>query len=165
MQKQEYKDIVFPRTHPAELTIRTATVEDEAAIFELAKKSFKIDRFHLDKNLSREKCDKFYADSAQNTVQRGFTDVIFIAEYRNEVVGYYSAKKSHNPILNTTNGVSLLSAVAEEARGLGVFSLMNKHLLKWYHENTDVAEMGTYLRNVPISATSVFSTWRADIRA
>ena len=150
MQKHEYKDIVLPKKNPAEITIRRATVEDEAAIFELAKKSYKIDRYHLDKHLSREKCDEFYANSAQNTVQGGFTDVIIIAEYKNEIVGYFSAKKSHNPILNATYGVSLLSAVAEEVRGLGVFSLMNNHLLKWYHENTDIAEMGTYLTNVPV---------------
>ena len=59
MQKHDYKDIVLPKKHPAEITTRMATVEDEAAIFELAKKSYKIDRFHLDKHLSREKCDKF----------------------------------------------------------------------------------------------------------
>lgn len=150
MTKEEFNHVKLYKARNNNVTIKLSRKEDSNALFEIARKSYKINRFHLDRNLNKEKCDLLHAKSAENSVLHGFADVIFVAEHKNEVVGYYSGKKNFNPILQVTLGNAIISAVSEKARGLGIFSLMNNSLLEWFYEKTDLAEMGTYITNIPV---------------
>ena len=157
MEKEEFTRINLYKRVDKNIKIRLANKEDSKYIIEIASKSFKIDRFHLDRNLDKEKCDLLYGKSAENSIFDGFADFVYVAEYKNEVVGYISGKKNFNPTLGITFGNSIVSAVAENARGLRIYSLMNNRLLKWFYENTDIAEMGTYLTNIPVLRTKTNS--------
>ena len=153
MAKEEFNYIKLYKAKNNNVKIRLSRKEDSDVLFEIAKKSYKINRFHLDRNLNKEKCDLLHAKSAENSVLHEFADVIFVAEYKKEIVGYYSGKKKFNSILQTTLGNAIISAVLEKARGLGIFSLMNNSLLQWFHDNTDLSEMGTYITNIPVHKT------------
>lgn len=153
MEREEYKRLNLYNVKNKDVRIRFVKKKDRDSLFEIATNSYKINRFHLDRNLNKEKCDLLYAKSSENSVLHGFVDVIFVAEYKNEIVGYYSGKKNFNPILKTTLGNAIISAVAQKTRGLGIFSLMNNSLLKWFYDNTDLAEMGTYITNIPVHRT------------
>jgi GNAT superfamily N-acetyltransferase len=142
-----------PSREASAVSVRTATPADRDAIVDLAARSYRITRFHLDPNLDRAACDRLHARSAENQVAHGFADVVFVAEYAGRVIGYYSGRKHHDPILGATIGTAIISAVDEEARGLGAFARMNDHLLAWFAANCDLSEMGTYVNNTPVHRT------------
>jgi hypothetical protein len=150
MEKEEFKSLNHPETHNNEIIVRPAENTDLDAVYDIASKSYKLDRFHLDDNLDRDKCNLFQAASAENSLLRGYADIIFIAEYKGRVAGYYSGKKYHDVDLDVTIGNAIISAVDESTRGLGVFSSLNKYLLQWFHQHVDLAEMGTYVNNKPV---------------
>ena len=153
MDNENFKKLSLYKYNPNQIKIRLATRDDKDLIVDIASKSYKINRFHLDKNLDEQKCNLLHFRSAENSILHGFADVVFVAEYNNEVIGYYSGKKINNSILDVTLGNVIISAVSEKARGLGAFSLMNNYILEWFYDNTDLAEMGTYLPNIPVHKT------------
>jgi hypothetical protein len=153
LEKDDYKRINLPQESDDEIIIRYATIQDYEAIVDIANNSHKINRFHLDKNLDKIKCDYLYKKSAENSILKGYADVIFVAEYKNIIVGYYSGKINHSAILEVNIGNAIISAVSEKARKLGVFSLLNKNMLEWFYNNSDISEMGTYINNIPVHKT------------
>jgi hypothetical protein len=153
MNKAEFGGLRLAKPKKSGIIIRHAEKKDSDSLIDIAGKSYKINRFHMDRNLANDKCDLQYAKSAENSILNGFADVIFVAEYNNNVVGYYSGKKSVNNQLNVSVGNAIVSAVSEKARGLGVFSLLNNNLLEWFNKNSDISEMGTYITNIPVHKT------------
>ena len=135
------------------LIIRKANANDALQVAELAQKSFKYSRFHLDPYLDNQKASDLLKNSAMNSILDRFVDVMFIAEINNKVVGYYSAKKRFIKEFNKTVGDVVISAVDPEYRGLGIFNKLDAHIINWFSENTDFAEMGTYLVNYPVHKT------------
>jgi len=133
-----------------ELIIRQVKTQDTEIISDLAQKSFKYSRFHLDPFLDNSQASLLLKKSAENSILHGFVDVMFVAEIKNTIVGYYSGKKRYLPELDKTIGESVISAVDSNSRGLGIFKKMDSHLLNWFANNTDFAEMGTYLANYPV---------------
>lgn len=135
------------------LIIRVAKQNDAEAIAQLAQKSFSFSRFHLDPFLDNQKANKLLFNSARNSVLYGFVDVMFVAEKKGDIVGYYSAKKKHINELNLTIGDAVISAVDSNFQGLGIFTSLDTYLLNWFAENVNIAEMGTYLINHPVHKT------------
>jgi hypothetical protein len=153
MAKDDFKRLTLYISRHPNVKIRHAREEDRDALCEIARESYKIDRYHLDENLDKDKCDLLCERSAENSLLHGYANIVIVAEYNNHVVGYKSAKKDFNSSLDVTLGRSLASAVSAKARGLGIYSLMNNSMLKWFYENTDLAEMGTYATNIPVVKT------------
>jgi hypothetical protein len=135
------------------IKIREANHSDVKEIMNLASKSFKYSRFHLDPILDNDKANQLLVTSAKNSILEGFADIMFVAEYENRVVGYYSARKRIIPECKLILGEAMISAVDENFRRLGIFKQLNKYLLNWFSINTDVAEMGTYISNIPVHKT------------
>lgn len=132
------------------LIIREATNDDALQVAALAHKSFKYSRFHLDPFLDNEKASVLLKNSAMNSILHGFVDVMFVAEINDKIVGYYSAKKRFVEEFNKTIGEVVISAVDSDYRGLGLFGKLDSHIINWFSDNTDFAEMGTYLVNYPV---------------
>ncbi|MDO9256303.1 MAG: GNAT family N-acetyltransferase [Bacteroidales bacterium] len=150
-QKKKFESLDY---YPNEkLTIRKVRMHDAKIISELAQKSFKYSRFHLDPFLDNFQASLLLKKSAENSILKGYVDIMFVAEINNTIIGYYSGKKRYIPELNKTIGEAVISAVDSDSRGLGVFSKMDNHLLNWFADNTDFAEMGTYLVNFPVHKT------------
>lgn len=139
------------------INIRTAKQTDVDDISNLAKKSFQYSRYHLDPNIDNSKGDILLKTSARNSILDGFVDIMFIAEYDNRIVGYYSAKKTFFKEFNINFGEAVISAVDERYRGMGIFSSLHQNLINWFDDNTEVAEMGTYLINSPVHKTWIKS--------
>ena len=151
MTKFDFKEIGLEKNDS--ITVRNFRESDLDAICTLAKKSFNLSRFYLDKNLDSKKSNILLETSARNSILNGYADVIFVAEHSNNVVGYYSAKKRIIQELGTIIGEAIISAVDENYRGLGIFKQLNYNILEWFYRNTDFAEMGTYLVNHPVHRT------------
>lgn len=135
------------------LTIRNANLNDIEQVADLAKKSFKYSRFHLDPFLDNFKASELLRTSAINSIRHNFVDIMFVAEINNRIVGYYSGKKTRYDEFDKTIGSAVISAVDIERRGKGIFSKLDAHLLNWFCDQTDFAEMGTYLANYPVHKT------------
>ncbi|MBI5586580.1 MAG: GNAT family N-acetyltransferase [Deltaproteobacteria bacterium] len=141
---------LYPETG---LSIRIANNADAAEVSGLASQSFRYSRFHLDPYLDNEKAGQLLCTSASNSILQGFADIMFVAEIKGKIVGYYSAKKKHIPELNKILGEVIVSAIDPEMRGMGVFTKLDHHIQKWFFNNTDFAELGTYLANYPVHKT------------
>jgi hypothetical protein len=135
------------------LTIRQVKKEDSDQIAALAQKSFSFSRFHMDPFLDNKKAGILLSTSAENSVLNGFVDIMYVAEIQDRIIGYYSAKKRNIQELNAIAGEAVISAVDSEFRGQGIFTKLDSHLLNWFADNTDFAEMGTYLANYPVHRT------------
>lgn len=136
-----------------EIKIREAKHEDLPYLEEIALTSFRYSRFHMDPLLNNDKASNLLKISAHNALAKGLADIIFVAEYKGVPVGYYSGKKRFDSDLNITIGEATISAVSSSARGKGVFRMLNAAMLDWFKQNTDVAEMGTYMINAPVHRT------------
>ena len=152
MTKADFLKVNMHQAKTSDISVRLANIRDRDVIVNLAKKAYKINRFHMDPSLDKKKCDLLHATSVDNAIH-GYVDVVIVAEYKGSVIGYYTAKKTYYKELNATMGYGLLTAVDETVRGLGVYSQINNRILEWFYENTDIAEMGTYLNNTPIHKT------------
>lgn len=135
------------------INIRVAVPNDAEQVADLAQKSFKFSRFHMDPFLDNDKASLLLKASAKNSILHGFVDVMFVAEIQNQIVGYYSAKKRKIEEFSKTIGDPVISAVSYEHRGMGIFSKLDDYILNWYTDNTDFAELGTYLVNSPVHKT------------
>lgn len=135
------------------LKIRIAGKEDAENVASLAKRSFKYSRFHLDPFLDKGKADYLHSVSAYNSLASGFSDIMFVAENNNKIIGYYSGKKHYYNELGVTVGKAIISAVDDSFRGFGIFNILDSSLLNWFADNTDFSEMGTYLINYPVHRT------------
>lgn len=135
------------------LKVREVNINDIDQVADLAQKSFKFSRFHLDPFLDDTKASILLKTSAINSIKNNFVDVMFVAEIENKVVGYYSAKKRYIEEFSKTVGEVVISAVDSNYRGLGIFSKLDSHILNWFSEHTDFSEMGTYLVNYPVHKT------------
>lgn len=148
-----FQKTVEPSFPEQKLIIREANKKDAEGVADLAYKSFKYSRFHMDPLLDNTKASLLLKTSAENSILQGFVDIMFIAEIEGKIAGYYSGKKRKIDEFNQTVGDAIISAVDPDYRGMGIFSKLDDHLLKWFHDNTDFAEMGTYLVNYPIHRT------------
>lgn len=138
-----------------ELLIRTANKNDVKQVSAIAEKSYKYSRFHMDPFLDDSQANKLLKQSAENSILENYVDIMFIAEINSQIVGYYSGKKRYIPEFEQTLGTVVFSSVDSNHRGIGIFSIMDSHILNWFSDNTDFSEMGTYLINYPVHKTWV----------
>jgi len=151
--KDQFSELDLNKYGSDDITVSKSRIEDTEQIMKIAQESFKLSRFHLDENLDNNKCDLLYLTSAKNSIQEGFADVVYVAKQNDKVLGYYSAKKRENKILNCDFGIPIAAAVSKSARKMGVFSMLNDFILKWYSSKADISEVGTYINNIPVHKT------------
>jgi hypothetical protein len=116
------------------LIIRTADKTDSVKVAQLAQKSFKYSRFHLDPYIDDKKAGRLMSISAENSILRGFADVVFVALVNGEIAGYYSARKKEIKEFGKVFGEAIISAVDKNYRGTGIFSKMDDYLQNWLSE-------------------------------
>jgi GNAT superfamily N-acetyltransferase len=135
------------------ITIRQAKADDAEYVSRIASNSFAYSRFHMDPLLDNSKANALLRDSAINSIRDKYADIVFVAEVNGELAGYYSGKKRSICKSSLIKGEAIISAVDSRYRGLGIFSALDDALIRWFQENVDFAEMGTYLANNPIHRT------------
>jgi hypothetical protein len=150
----EGRQVTEPPSEADGVVIRNATDDDADQVATIAANSFKFSRYHLDPFLDNENADKLLYKSTQNAIRHHFADVVFVAEVNAEIVGYFSGKKRKEALLSKRVGETGFTAVKAKSRGHGVLGKLTDHLLYWFSNNTDFAELGTYLGN-----TTVHRTW------
>lgn len=137
LPKMEYKVLV-----------RECEEEDLPYIKEIAKSSFKIDRFHSDPNLDNNLCDLYYEKWTENSFY-GFAEKVLVAIYNNEVVGFTTIKTYENDPI----GHLVLSAVSSKYRGLGIYTCLIHACTKWLIDNHGELEgilVGTQIDNIAV---------------
>lgn len=115
----------------------------------IAKKSFKIDRFHSDNNLPDELCDLYYDKWIENSFN-GYADKVIVAHYNNDVVGFTTGNLREGDTFSQL----VLSAVSDKYRGIGVYTSMIHEGTKWLHQNrfagTKGVIVGTQIDNIAV---------------
>lgn len=130
-------------------SLSDCTIEDLQYLKNIARKSFKIDRFHTDNNLPDELCDLYYDKWIENSYN-GFADKVIVAHYSNEVVGFTTV--NFRPSDDYSQLV--LSAVSDKYRGIGVYTSMIHEGTKWLLSNksaeTKGVIVGTQIDNIAV---------------
>ncbi len=105
---------------PAAVRVREARDEDRARVEDIARRSFRFTRFHLDPRIDRSVADEIKAQWAGNFFRGKRGDALVVAEREGEVCGF-------NQLLFQDGGETLtidLIAVAEEHHGVGAATAM-----------------------------------------
>lgn len=158
--KQSFGELNLDYGFDPGIKVRFSTPDDFEPLYELAGKAYKIDRYHLDPHLPKDKCDIMYSESLRNSFFNGFVDGILVAEYQGAPIGYFSGRSRHIPELGVTAGTGVISSVSAEHRGLGAFQAMNKALIEWLNSVSDFSEYGTYINNYPVHSVYIKSRMR-----
>lgn len=128
--------------------------KDIPKLKEIARNSYKMDRFHSDPTLPNELCDQYYERWIENCCH-GFADVVKVGYLDGEPVGYAAAKY--------TDGEEyiqfMLVAVDQKARGRGVHTSMKYAKLEWarqiakQHPSIKGILDGTQIGNIEVQRT------------
>jgi ribosomal protein S18 acetylase RimI-like enzyme len=123
--------------------VRFANGDDRAMVSEVAGRSFRYSRFHLDPKISKTTADRIKAAWAGNYFAGGRGDYMIVAEVGGEVAGFLQLLRSPDGILTID-----LIAVAEEARGMSVASDMIAYAAREC-AGTRRFRVGTQVANIP----------------
>lgn len=141
---------VVEPTGSSRLIIREAGPGDAERVGEIAGSSFKFSRFHLDSLLYNSKADELIRLSARNCILEKYADIVYVAEVDGKIAGYYTGRKKYYGELGISLGEIVTLATCSEYRSMGVFRALDTRVLNWFGENTTIAELGTYLGNMPV---------------
>ncbi len=121
----DMKKAVLPQIHHI-CRLQDCGKEELPALKEIAKRSFQADRFHCDKHLKKELCDKYYERWVENSFH-GFAEKVIVAAYQGRPVGFTTGKT----YAGDPYGHLVLSAVSDQCRGLGVYTSMIHEGVTW----------------------------------
>lgn len=158
--KDSFHELNLEYKYDPGIVVRFSNPDDFEPLFDLAGKAYKIDRYHLDPHLPKDKCDLMYAQSLRNSFFNGFVDGILVAEYHGKPIGYFSGKYRRVEEIGATAGTGVISSVSADHRGLGAFQAMNKALIVWLNSVSDFSEYGTYINNHPVHSVYIKSRMR-----
>lgn len=127
--------------------IRDFKESDINCLMDISRTAFTYDRFHSDEKLDDLLCDKYYEQWIYNSC-KGFADKILVAEYEGKPVGFTTGKVYQNDSL----GHLVLSAVADNCRGLGIYTSMIYEGVKWLKEYNELEGLvvGTQINNLAV---------------
>lgn len=114
------------------------SLKDLQQLKDIARNSFKIDRFHSDDNLPNHLCDLYYDKWIENSYN-GLVDKVIVAYYNGEAVGFTTGKLK----MSEEYSQLVLSAVSDKYRGIGVYTSMIHEGTKWL-----LNEMGSITKGV-----------------
>jgi ribosomal protein S18 acetylase RimI-like enzyme len=105
----------LPECGTATTRARLARTEDQAAVEEIARRSFTYSRFHLDPDIPRTLADEIKAQWAGNYFRGQRGDYMVVAECTGHVAGFLQLLNAHGNVL-----VIDLIAVEKDHRGQGL---------------------------------------------
>ena len=140
------------RELPVSCELRFSRKNDIESLKSLAYNSFYLDRFHVDPNYPKEKCDELHSKWIENACNGIGTDKVIVAEIEDSPVGFTTVKESNeaSKILGVRIASMILSAVSPKARGKGVYTSMINEGLNYLKDKADIVEVGTQLNNYPV---------------
>ncbi|MCI8483216.1 MAG: GNAT family N-acetyltransferase [Lachnospiraceae bacterium] len=128
--------------------LRDCEKEDLPALKQIARNSFKTDRFHSDMYLENELCNQYYEKWMENSYH-GFAEKVIAAEYCGELVGFFTGKTYSDD----KYGHLVLAAVSDKHRGIGVYTSMIHECIRWMleaHTELEGVMTGTQIETVAV---------------
>lgn len=127
---------------------------DRQALREMSREIFKIDHFHADPYLPRNRCDELYAKWISNCLD-GSVDKVLVAKKGAEVQGFITCRVE--PIANGYSyGVIDLIGVKKEHMRKGIGFLLVGKALRYFSDFTRSVYVGTSATN--IAATRLYQS-------
>lgn len=133
------------------IKIKKANVADKEKIYQIASKAWKLDRYHVEKGLDREKADRFWAEVAVKNFDDPDT-VTFVAEANKKIVGFIQVKinKDLSEFWGLKWGTICLVGVDPDAQAKGIGKTLLKKAIRWFKKmgckkvdvSTDINNIG-----------------------
>ena len=135
----------------SENLIRMTTPADAVAVREIARKAFKVDRFHSDPLIPKDLADEIHAQWGYNSVMGSAADAVVIGEDENgRVVGFVTCRIQIDTaeFLRQKIGTIVLVATDPNAQGKGTGTKMVRSALNWFiAQGCDLVDVGTQASN------------------
>ena len=112
---------------PLTRTLRPATPSDLPALRRLAAEAHRDTRYYFDLHLGEQRAQALYVRWIERSVLEAFTDIVLVADWQGQAVGYITGKMQPGQI-----GLIGLLAVGAGARGRGVGSALVQASLAWF---------------------------------
>jgi spore coat polysaccharide biosynthesis predicted glycosyltransferase SpsG/ribosomal protein S18 acetylase RimI-like enzyme len=116
-------------THQADVHIRSGKSADGTQLAKIAGTSYGASRYFHDGRFPEERCEQFYRDWIQKSLNGQFDDEVLVAECSGEIAGYISCRA------NTPNLGSIgLVGLDPNFRGRGIGKSLVKASLQWFKD-------------------------------
>jgi dTDP-4-amino-4,6-dideoxy-D-galactose acyltransferase len=135
------------KNHVKKIKIGQASLSDEEALRNIAREVFRVDHFHADSRLSREKCDDVYSEWISNSL-RGLANIVFVARKGDSILGFVTCKCRIDQSGNQKGFIDLIG-VRNEYTGHGIGSFLVSKSLEWFSGKACCVLAGTQAANVP----------------
>lgn len=120
--------------------------KDLSEVLEIGRTAFIFDRFHADPMLSPRIVDQVNETWTRNCCLGTAADFVVIAEANGHVASFVACRADRQ----AGNGIIVLVATAEWARGRGAARRATSAALQWFANLTmKSVEVGTQIRNIP----------------
>jgi RimJ/RimL family protein N-acetyltransferase len=120
--------------------------KDLPEILEIARTAFIFDRFHADPALSPGVGDQVNESWSRNCCLGTAADAVVVAEEEGHIASYVTCRADRK----AGNGIIILVATAEWARGRGAARRASSGALQWFaSQGLETVEVGTQLCNIP----------------
>jgi len=123
-----------------------ANERDEQVLMEIARKIFKLDQFHMDPYLPRDKCDELYAKWVSSCVN-GLVDTVLVARKAGKPIGFITCKVE-DIVDGYSYGIIDMVGVKKEHESKGIGSLLIAKALEWFSNCTKSVYVGTQAANI-----------------
>lgn len=123
---------------------------DVAQVVELARTSFRLDRFHADPALGEGVADRLHADWVRNSCAGVAADAVFVARDGEKALGFCTIRIDHElwRLSGTKIATIVLVATDELARGRGIGRQLVQAAVNWSAaEGVALVQVGTQVRN------------------
>ena len=132
--------------HSDRIIVRRAELSDKKSVIAVAGGSFRYSRFHLDPFIGEDIANKIKSSWIENYFVQKRGDILYVAEYSGEVVGFIAVI-----IKQTCNGVTAiidLIGVNPPYHRKGVGKSLVYYLMKNHPEYNEI-QVGTQIANKP----------------
>jgi dTDP-4-amino-4,6-dideoxy-D-galactose acyltransferase len=131
---------------PAAPGTRLFEPRDLPEVLEIGRTAFTFDRFHADPALPPVVADRVNESWTRNCCLGSAADAVVVAQEEGRVASYVTCQADRQ----ARNGIIILVATAEWARGRGAARRASSAALHWFADRgTETVEVGTQLRNIP----------------
>ena len=120
--------------------------EDISTLQEIARNTFKFDRFHADSKLNEKKCDFLHSKWVSNCCKGKLADKVFVAKVDGKIAGFNACRIDNDNKIGTI----ILTGVSSKFRKKGIGQTLVNAVLNFFKDNNlSLADVRTELNNIP----------------
>ncbi len=145
---------IKPDDHNSNIETRLVHPEETEQVKQIARESFKIDRFHSDPIIPEKLANKAYESWAENSCKKIAADAVIVGLINDQIASFVTCKKDKmaREFFGLSLGIIDLVATDKRFRKKGLARSTTYGVLNWFRNNgIELVEVGTQISNIAAS--------------